>query len=96
MSTISSSLFHEFVLEISRIPVDFCGSYSLYWGEWERIDRFLEKRFATRQNFRLVIRTGELCDKETFEKHAKETFPFMADRGCIRFESSNLIEKYWS
>ncbi|KAF9781719.1 hypothetical protein BJ322DRAFT_240621 [Thelephora terrestris] len=96
MSTISSSMFHEFVLEISRIPADFCGSYSLYWGEWERIDRFLETRFASRQNFRLVIRTSELCDQETFEKYAKETFPFMAGRGCIRFESSNSIEKYWS
>lgn len=96
ISTITSPVFHEVVLELGRVPSDFYGPYSMYWGEWERIDRYLWNRFANRNDFRLVIRTGELFDRETFEAHAKETFPMLAGRGQIYFERSHLVEKYWS
>ena len=98
MSTITSTVFHEFVLELGRIPSppDLRGPYSLYWGEWARIDRFLEKRFASREGFRLVIRTDELSEREAFETHAKVTFPFLARRGCVHFETSHSAERDWS
>lgn len=94
-STITSTVFHEIVLGLGRIPSlsDLRGPYSLYWGEWARIDRFLGNKFASREGFRLVIRTDELFDRETFERHAKETFPFLAGRGCVHFETSHSAEK---
>ena len=95
MSTIPPTVFHGFVLEHGRIPSpsDLRGPYSLYWGEWARIDRFLEKRFASREGFRLVIRKDDLFDWETFERRAKETFPFLAGRGYVQFEGSHSVER---
>ena len=34
----------------------------MYWDNWEEIDQFLEERFATRGDFRLIIATDGLCD----------------------------------
>ena len=48
-----------------------------------------------REDFKLIIRTGKLYDRETFEAHAKETFPLSAQRGFIRFETSYSIERHW-
>lgn len=95
LSTIRSPNFCEFVLELGKVPSQFIQSSSEHWGYWGNIDRFFEERWTEREDFRLIIRTGKLYDRETFEAHAKETFPLSARRGFIRFETSYSIEKHW-
>ena len=97
ISTITSPFFSEFVLELGGLSSHPDGLSPEYWGRWESIDRFLNERFAKHGHFKLIIRTGECHDPETFQRHAKETFPLLASVGCIRFEVSHSvdIEKYW-
>ena len=95
LSTITSLVFSEFVLEVGRIPPDFCGSSSEHWGPWKAIDSLLETKFARYGSFRLIIRAGELGDREAFERHAKETFRLLAKRGRLHFETLDSIESYW-
>ena len=87
IKTISSPVFCEFVLELGALPSPFDGPSSVYWGGWGRIDRFLDNQFANRKDFRFIVRTDKLCDRETFERHAKKTFSFLENRGCIHFET---------
>ena len=74
--TITSPVFCEFVLELTRVPPRFpWAPWMLDWGRWERIDRRLGRRFSGRGDFRLVIRTGELGDQEMiFQERTKEAF----------------------
>jgi len=95
LSTISSPDFREFVLEFGKIPSHFTQPSSEHWGHWATIDRFFQERWAERGDFKLIIRTGKLYDRETFEAYAKETFPLSARRGCIQFETSHSIDRYW-
>lgn len=95
LSTITSPVFCEFVLEVDVLPVQFNGSYSKDWGCWTEIDRLLKKRFARHGTFRLVIRTGKLDDEETFKRHAKERFPLLAKKGYVHFERFDSIENRW-
>ena len=97
ISTIMSPVFCEFVLELTRVPPSYpWGPWMLDWGHWRRIDRFLEDQFSECGDFRFVIRTGELGDQEIiFQERTKETFSFLAARGCIRFEISLSVEQYW-
>jgi len=95
LSTITSPDFCEFVLELGKVPSHFVQPSSEHWGYWGNIDRFFEERWTKREDFRLIIRTGKLYDRKTFEAHAKETFPLSASRGLIRFETSYSIERHW-
>jgi len=95
LSTIRSPDFCEFVLELGKVPSRLILPSSEYWGYWGKVDRFFEEWWTKHQDFRLVIRTGKLYDRETFETHAKETFPLSARRGFVRFETSYSIERHW-
>ena len=95
LSTIKSPDFCEFVLELGKVPSQFIETPSEYWGYWGNIDRFFEEQWTRREDFRLIIRTGKLYDRETFEAHAEETFPLSASRGFLRFETSYSIERHW-
>src|SRR5579872_6987111 len=86
LATITSPVFCEFVLELSGVPSQFTGPSSAYWGRWGSIDDFIDERFSQRGDFRVIISTGELCDWENFQWHAKRAFPLLAKRGCIHFE----------
>ena len=93
--TITSLLFREFVLELGKLPSQFTQSSSKHWGPWDKIDRFFDEKFAEGADFKVVIRTGKLYDRETFQTHAKERFPLSARRGWIKFETSYSIDQYW-
>ena len=93
LSTITSPAFCEFALELSGFPSHFTQPSSVYWGDWGDINQLLEERFAMSGDFRIIITTGKLYDRETFRRHAEEIFPLLASRGCIRFETSFLIDK---
>jgi hypothetical protein len=95
LTTITSPVFCEFVLELGGLSPHLNRRYSMHWGPWHKIDEFLEDRFAKRRDFRLTIRTGEPGDKEGFQRHARETFLLLESRGCVHFETSNSIEKHW-
>lgn len=95
ISTIASPAFSEFVLELGGLSSHLNGLPPEYWGPWASIDGFLKERFANRGEFKLIIRTGKLADPETFQKHTKKKFQSLASRGCIHFEMTPLIEKYW-
>jgi hypothetical protein len=95
LSTITSLVFCEFILELGKLPSQFSLPSSEHWGNWSEVDRLFENQFAGRGDFRVTIRTGKLYDRETFQAHAKENFPLLARRGCIRFETSHSIDQYW-
>ncbi|KAF9645152.1 hypothetical protein BDM02DRAFT_693138 [Thelephora ganbajun] len=95
LSTITSSVFCEFVLEFGKLPPYFNRPSLEHWGHWDKIDRFLEERFGERRDFRLIIRTGKLYNWETFQRHAKKRFPLLTRRGRVLFETSHSIEEYW-
>ena len=92
LSTITSPVFSEFVLELGGLPTHFHGPSSKYRGRWKEIGELLENQFALHGDFRLNIRTGKLYDRETFQGHAKEIFPLLASKGCIQFEMSYSID----
>lgn len=91
--TVTSPSFCELVLEIDRLPSSFNGPSSRHWGIWDQTDNFLNEQFATRGNFRFTIRTSELHDQGTFQRHTKEIFPLLERMGRIRFETSDSIER---
>ena len=65
-----------------------------HWGNWREIDKFFYEQFATHGDFTLIIKTGKLCEPDTFQRHAKESFPLLASRECIHFETSDLVDEY--
>ena len=86
LSTITSPALSEFVLEALDPPSNFIKPPSTHWQRWETVDAFLVERFAQRRDFKVIIKTGGLiCDKEALRMDAKEGFPLLARRGCIRF-----------
>ena len=95
LKTITSLFFHEFVLELGGLSPHLNRKYSMHLGQWEKVDEFLETQFAKGGDFKLIIRTGETDDRESFHKQTRETFPLLASRGCVYFEMSNSIEKFW-
>ena len=96
LPTIMSPVFCEFTLEMGILPSNFNRPALEHWGYWGGIDQFLEERFARHGGFKFIIRTGRLYDREIFQRHARETFPLLAGRGCIYFEISRSIDSYWS
>lgn len=95
LSTITSPIFSEFVFELGKLPFLLTRPTWELWGHWVEIDQLFEERFAERGEFRLVIRTGKLYDRETFETFAKENFPLLARRGCVSFETSHSLDQHW-
>ena len=87
LSTIKSQFFCEFVLELEKLPSLFDPLVD--WDHWVDIDEFLEGRFASRGDFKFVIRTAEPYDRATFRRHAKLGFPLLVGRKCLHFEMSN-------
>lgn len=95
LSTIVSPAFSEFTLELGKLPSQFSRHPSEHWGRWNEIDKLFGGQLGERGDFRLIVRTGKLYDRETFRVHAQESFPLLARRGCIRFETSHSIDEYW-
>jgi hypothetical protein len=95
IASITSPVFSEFVLELGGLSSHPGGLPPEYWGRWERIDGFFKGRFANHGEFKLVIRTGELHNPETFQRHAKVIFPSLASGGCLHFEMTPSMEKHW-
>ena len=86
LSTIKSPFFCEFALGLNDLPDDFSWPSSAHWGRWEKLNELLQERFAARDNFKFIIKTGKLRDRETFKIQARETFPLWVKRGCLHFE----------
>ena len=85
-----------FVLELVSPPPRSTQRSSDLWGDWDDIDRLFRSFLLWRPDFRLVIRTGTLSDRDEFEAHVQETFPLMAERELIQFETSLALDKYWN
>lgn len=98
--TITSPDFRELVLEVDKVPARLKEKPSEHWGCWTYVDKYLgtclSDGLADNGGFKLIIRTGEVCDWELFQKHAKETFPLLAGKGCVHFETTDKIENYRS
>lgn len=52
-----------------------------------------ETFLGLRPEFRVVIRTGRVYNRDLFEAQAKERFPLMAKRDRVRFEVSLTVDK---
>ena len=88
LSTITSPVFREFVVELREPPIPSKMLPLEYMGRWEEIDKLLEERFAKHEDFKVIIRMGVPCDQEYLHGHGKEFFPFLARRGCVGFDVS--------
>ena len=95
LSTITSLAFSEFVLELSAVPSGFAQPSLKLWGNWDEIDMLFEGFLCSSPDFKLVIRTDRLYDRDNFQAQAKERFRLMAGRDRIRFETSLAVDKYW-
>ena len=91
LSTITSPVFREFVLELGRSVPPPEGQSMGGWGLWKNFDDFFEERFARHGDFRLIIRISEHFDREDLRRKAERGFPLLADRGCIYFETLHTI-----
>ena len=92
LSTITSPVFRELVHEVNGRSCRSSRTYPELWLCWKKIDKFLEGRFAEQGDFRVVIRTGELYNREPFRAHMKKAFPFLAKRGQVGFEASRALD----
>lgn len=92
---INSPHFKELVFEIGELPTLLYGEPSGFLGDfWGQVDGFLDHRFAKgNRDFKLILRTSEDHHQKIFRRHVREAFPLLANRGCIRFEISPLLEK---
>ena len=84
LSTITSPLYSELVIELDRPRFD--KSPLEHWGHWEAIDEFIAENFAQREDFRLIIRPNRLYDQENFQSNAMKSFRLSAKKGCVHFE----------
>lgn len=92
LSTITASAFSELALEVTGFPSHHLEKTSAeYLGSWEEVDKFIQERFAERGDFKFIIGTGRLYYRETFQRHAEESFPLLAKIGCMHFERSHFV-----
>ena len=84
--TITSPVFCELVLEI-------CGSapplepWRLVSWDGRGKSGYVFEEFSRNGDFRLIIRTSELSDREDLQRQAERAFPLLASRGCIYLET---------
>ena len=88
ISTITSPVFREFVLEVDGIPSNCDGTNMRPWGRWGETDTLIAERVVKDGDFRFTIRTGKLHRPERFRMQARWFFPLAARSGCIHFETS--------
>ena len=93
LSTIASPALSEFVLELGSPPSGFA---LVLWGNWDEIDKLLNGFLDRYPDFKLVIRTGELYNREGFKAQVREIFPLMAGRDGIQFETWAItVDEHW-
>ena len=83
----------EFVLELSGLPSELTQPSRMLWGNWDDIDKMFEKFLRSRPEFKVVIRTGRLYNRDKFQAQAKERFPLMARRGRLQFETCLVVDR---
>ena len=96
LSTITSLAFSEFILDVgsslfesARVPLDAYRQQS-----WDQVDRLLDGFLDRCPDFKMVIRADAQRNQDEFRTQAKERFPLIAGRDCIRFETSLAIDEY--
>lgn len=95
LSTITSPVFCEFVIELDKHP-SYGDSPSLKWGRWGVVDRFLYDIFSHRENFRVTVRSHRGYDQQMVELEAIARFPMLFQRGYLHFETFTSIERFGS
>ena len=83
----------EFVLELSGLPSEFTQPSRTLWGNWDEIDKMFEKFLGSRPEFKVVIRTGRLYNRDKFQAQARERFPLIAGRDRLRFETCLVVDR---
>ena len=95
LSTITSPLFSEFVLEVERVPrtLEPARSAWMWWLEtWTELDKMFE-RIDIERGFRVVIRAEKVDKESSFAAQAENRLPLMAARKGIVFEIGQFPEK---
>ena len=87
--TIASPVFCEFVIELCEPPCCFGRTPSERWARWEEIDKLFDERCTKYGDFKVIIRTGKLCDPEAFQRNATGSFPSLARRESLQVEMSH-------
>jgi hypothetical protein len=83
LSTVTSPALCEFVLDVRRIPPPNLTPSS---AGWEELNKLLEERFAEREGFKLVIKTGNVYGAGTFQQYMGKGFPLLTRRGYIHLK----------
>lgn len=91
LSTITSRVLREFVLELNNLPSQSNGPSAKCWGGWREIDRFFDRQFAAGGDFCLVVRTGDLIDRKILRTRVEWGFPLLVKRGCVHIETFRSI-----
>ena len=95
LSTITSLALSWFVLELGRPLLRSTHPSLKLCEDWEKIDK-LSRRFLYRcPDFRFIIRTGELYNRDEFQAQAKERLPLIVG-GAVHSETPLAVDKYWS
>lgn len=95
LSTIESSTFCEFVLELDDPLFCFDRQITEYQSDWKPIDEFLGERFAKCGDPKFVVRTRKPDgprERGEFQERVNGAFQALARRGCIHFET---IDASW-
>ena len=94
LSPIASPSLSELVLDLSGFSSEFTLLLNTnLWGDWSRVDGIIADFPDWCSDFKLVIRTGTLSDHDQFQAQTKKSFPLMAGRGRIEFETSLGVDR---
>ena len=94
VSTITSSFFSEFILEVERVPKTLespRGAWK-WWERWAELDEMFE-RIDIERGFRVVIRAEEVDRESNFTAETGNWLPLMAARKGVVFEIGQFPEK---
>jgi hypothetical protein len=94
LSTITSSFFSEFVLEVERVSgtLEPAQVAWRWWGTWTELDKMFE-RIDIERGFRVVIRAKIMDGESNFTAQAENRLPLMAARKGIVFEIGPFPDK---
>lgn len=91
ISTITSPVFRELVVELGAHLSQFGGASLQDMECWREVDKLLEEEFSSRGDFRLTNRTRELQNEAAFQRHARKCFLLLSKGGSVHFEAGHRL-----
>ena len=84
----------EFAPELSGLPSDLTQPSRKLWGNWDGICAMFKNFLCSRPEFKAVIRTGRLYNRNKFHwAKARERFPSTVGRDRLQFETCLVVDR---